>query len=66
MKAKIAQARMNLEHTFFKCFWKQLGPFVVRASNDPFKVGELSTTQEEGVITCVTKGEKPGENKKTY
>ena len=45
---------------FVKCFWKQLRPFVVRGSNDAFKDGELSTTQEEGVIICVPKGDKPG------
>ena len=30
---------------FFKCFWKQLGPFVVRALNKAFEDGELFTTQ---------------------
>ena len=37
----------------FKCFWKQLGPFVVRALNKAFEDGELSTTQKEGIITCI-------------
>ena len=32
--------------TFVKCFWKQLGPFVVRAVNKAFEDGELSTTQK--------------------
>ena len=44
-----------------KCFWKQLGPFVVRALKDAFKDGELSATQTEGVIICIPKGDKPRE-----
>ena len=46
---------------FFKFFWKQLGPFVVRALNESFRDRELSTTQKEGLITCIPKGEKPKE-----
>ena len=37
---------MVLGQKFFKCFWKQLGPFVVRALNKAFDDGELSTTQK--------------------
>ena len=43
---------------FFKFFWLQLGSFVVRSLNDGFRKGELSTTQKEGVIICIPKGEK--------
>ena len=43
---------------FFKCFWLQLGSFVVRSLNDDFRKGELSTTQKEGVIICIPKGDK--------
>ena len=43
---------------FFKFFWKDLGHFVVNSLNYGFKKGELSTTQKEGVITCIPKGNK--------
>ena len=46
---------------FFKFFWKQLGPFVVRALNESYRDGELSATQKEGLITCIPKGDKPKE-----
>ena len=49
----------------FKCFWKQLGPFIVRALNKAFEDGELSTTQKEGIITCIPKEDKPRGNIKT-
>ena len=42
----------------FKFFWLQLGSFVVRSLNDGFKKGELSTTQKEGVIIRIPKGDK--------
>jgi len=44
---------------FFKVFWKVLGGFVVRSLNEGFKKGELSTTQKEGIIVCIPKGDKP-------
>ena len=50
---------------FFKCFWKQLGPLVVRALNNAFEDGELSTTRKEGIITCSPKDDKPRDNIKT-
>ena len=46
---------------FFKVFWRTLGPFVVRALNEGFRKGELSTTQKEGIIICIPKGDKPKE-----
>ena len=51
---------------FLKCFWKQLGPFVVRALNKAFEDGELSTTQKEGIITCIPKGDIPRDNIKNW
>ena len=44
---------------FFKFFWLQLGAFVVKSLNDGFRKGELSSTQKEGVIICIPKGDKP-------
>ena len=43
---------------FFKFFWKDLGHFIVRSLNYGFQMGELSTTQKEGIITCIPKGNK--------
>ena len=43
---------------FLKFFRLQLGFFVVRSLNDGFRKGELSTTQKEGVIICIPKGDK--------
>ena len=44
---------------FFKCFWKNIGGFVVRALNTGFQKGELSSVQRQGIITCIPKGDKP-------
>ena len=44
---------------FFKMFWKNLGHFIVRSINHGFVKGELSITQREGIITCITKDNKP-------
>ena len=43
---------------FFKTFWKQLGSFVVRAINFGFDQGELSVTQQQGLIVCIPKENK--------
>ena len=44
---------------FYKFFWKDLGIFVIRALNCGFKKGELSSTQKQGIITCLPKPDKP-------
>ena len=44
---------------FFKFFWKDIGELLVRAINCGFETGELSSTQKEGIITCIPKGGKP-------
>ena len=43
---------------FFKFFWKDLGHFVVKSLNYRLEKGELSTTQKEGIVTCIPKGNK--------
>lgn len=40
---------------FFKIFWKKIGFFVVRSLNYGFDQGELSSTQKQGIITCIPK-----------
>jgi hypothetical protein len=51
---------------FFKVFWRSIGIFVVRALNEGFRKGVLSSTQREGVIVCIPKGDKPREYIKNW
>ena len=51
---------------FFKCFWKQIGHFIVRAINYGFIKNELSVTQKHGIITCLPKGNKPKQYLKNW
>ena len=43
----------------FKFFWRQLGSFVVRALNKSFREGQLTSTQREGIIISIPKGDRP-------
>ena len=43
---------------FFKLFWKDLSHYLIRAINFNFELKLLSTTQREGLITCIPKPEK--------
>ena len=43
---------------FFKFFSKDLLDFVLRSINYGFNNHELSSTQRQGIITCLPKGEK--------
>ena len=43
---------------FLNFFWDYLGHIVVKAINHGFHKGELSSTQKEGIITCIPKGTK--------
>ena len=43
---------------FFKVFWKQLGSFVLRGINHSYNIGELSVSQQEGIITLIPKENK--------
>ena len=43
---------------FLKVFWKQLGFFVLRSINYGYSTGQLSTTQKQGIITCIPKDNK--------
>ena len=44
---------------FFKFFWKDIGELLLRSINYGYRKGELSSTQKEGIITCIPKGDKP-------
>ena len=43
---------------FFKFFWIDIGKYLLRALNYSFEYRELSSTQKEGVIICLPKGQK--------
>ena len=51
---------------FFKFFWKDIGSFLVRSINYGFQNKTLSSTQKEGVIICLPKGDKPKEFLKNW
>ena len=44
---------------FYKFFFSDIGHFLVRSFNESFCNGKLSTTQYQGVITCIPKEGKP-------
>ena len=44
---------------FFKFFWIDIGKFVYRSIKYGYKHGEMSVTQRQGIITCISKGDKP-------
>ena len=43
---------------FFNFFWRDLGVFLVNSINFGYNNKELSSTQKEGIITCIPKGSK--------
>ena len=44
---------------FFKFFFIDIGPFLVRSVNEGFLEGQLSISQRQGSITCIPKEGKP-------
>ena len=42
---------------FFKFFYKDIIVFIRRAINEGYKLGKLSVTQKQGIITCIPKGD---------
>ena len=58
MQSKKSPGSSGFTSEFFKFFWKDLGIFVVNSINFGFIHGELSSSQKEGIITCVPKGNK--------
>ena len=68
-KQEAAKALLNMKNNkspgsdgftseFFKFFWRDIGDFCIRSINFSIGHGELSTTQKEGLITCIPKGDK--------
>lgn len=58
MKNNKSPGTSGFSADFFKTFWKQIGNFVVRAINSGFLQGELSFTQQQGLIVCIPKENK--------
>ena len=58
MKNNKSPGTSSFSADFYKTFWKQLGNFVVRAINYGFLQGELSITQQQGLIVCIPKENK--------
>ena len=46
---------------FYKFFWKDISPFLLRSLNTAFETGKLSNYQRLGIITCLPKPGKPKE-----
>ena len=44
---------------FYKFFFRDIGVFYLRSINEGLRVGKLSSTQYQGVITCLPKDGKP-------
>ena len=51
---------------FFKFFWIDLGKLILRSVNYGYKIGEMSITQKQGIITCIPKGDKPRQFMKNW
>ena len=51
---------------FYKFFWNDIGSFVLNSVNEALVKGELSTTQKQGIITCLPKGDKPRQYLKNW
>ena len=58
MKNNKSPGTSGFSADFYKVFWKQLGTFVLRAINAGFHNGELSITQQHGLIVCIPKENK--------
>ena len=51
---------------FFKFFYKDIIVFIRRAINEGYRLGKLSVTQTQGIITCIPKGDKSREFLKNW
>ena len=43
---------------FYKVFFNDIWPYLLRSMNESFATGSLSLTQKQGIITCLPKGQK--------
>ena len=61
-----APGTTGFQADFFKFFWKDVGPFIIRSFNCSIRKGELSTSQKLGIISIIPKGNKPRELLKNW
>ena len=57
---------MDLQWTFLKKFWTDIGILILRSLNYGYRSGSLSVTQKQGIITCPPKPNKSRENLKNW
>ena len=60
------QDQIGLLLIFFFFFWNGLGSFLVRAINESVKKESLPSSQKEGIIALLPKGDKPWQFLKTW
>ena len=48
-------------YEFYKMFWRQLGPFIHKATLYSFEINKLPDSQTIGIISLIPKGDKPKE-----
>ena len=58
MKNNKSPCSVEITSEPFKVLWLQLGAFIVRSLNERFRRQGLLTSQKEGVIICISKGDK--------
>jgi hypothetical protein len=51
---------------FYKFFWRDIGHFLLRSINEGYKNGCLSSSQKQGIITCIPKPGKPRNTLKNW
>jgi exonuclease III len=51
---------------FYKFFWRDIGHFLLRSINEGYAKGSLSSSQKQGIITCIPKPGKPRNNLKNW
>ena len=56
MKNGSAPGCDGLTTEFYKTFWQHLAPMLIDSCNTSFEKGELSTTQQRGIISLIHKG----------
>ncbi len=51
---------------FYKFFWRDLAPFLIRSANHAYEAEKLSITQRQGTLICLPKPGKPKEFLKNW
>jgi hypothetical protein len=54
-KSMIRPGISSSSHLFYKFFWKDINPLLIRSFKHGYEKGHLSVTQRQGVITCLPK-----------